>query len=99
MNITRAIDEALRDPRLLGAALGDAATWETWLVVLRAASGLPLNQRQHKIFRTVAGNRSPPTRAVKELWAVISRRAGKSRIAAACAVHCRAAAAASPCAR
>ena len=88
MNIIRPIDEALRDPQLLGAALGDAATWEVWLTVLRAASGLPLNQRQHKIFRSVAGNRSPPTHAVKELWAVISRRAGKSRIAAACAVHC-----------
>jgi hypothetical protein len=31
------IDHALRDPRLLGAALGDSAPWATWLAVWRAA--------------------------------------------------------------
>jgi hypothetical protein len=37
------IDEALRDQNLLGAALGDASTYSTWLAILRATYGLPLS--------------------------------------------------------
>src|SRR5262245_31095611 len=82
------IDAALTNPDLLGAALGDPATWATWLTVLRAAYGLPLSDQQRELFITVAGGRNPPTRRrVRELWAVAARRSGKSRIAAGCAVH------------
>ena len=34
------IDRALLDKNLLGAALGDTASWSRWLSVLRAAFGL-----------------------------------------------------------
>jgi hypothetical protein len=81
-----AIDEALRDESLLGAALGDPKTWTTWLAVLCAAFGLPLDAEQLEIFFAVAGGRAPPTQRVRELWAIIGRRAGKSRVAAAIAV-------------
>jgi len=81
------IDRALTDPRLLGAALGDHASWTTWLVVLRAAFGLNLTDEQRDLFMQVAGGRSPPPRRVRELWAQTSRRSGKSRIAAALAVY------------
>jgi hypothetical protein len=80
------IDEALRDPVLLGAALGNASTWSTWLVVLRAAFGLELDQDQQQVFAAVAGGRAPPTRRVRELWCVCGRRSGKSRVASALAV-------------
>ena len=40
-----AIDEAFRDPHLLGAGLGDANSWSAWLAILRAAFGLPLRNR------------------------------------------------------
>jgi hypothetical protein len=82
-----AIDEALRDPALLGAALGDWRSWSTWLAVLRAAFGLSLDAQQRQAFTNVAGNRSIPTRSVRELWAIVGRRAGKSRMAAAVAVY------------
>jgi hypothetical protein len=81
------VDIALTDKRLLGAALGDPASWQTWLAVLRAAFGLPLDAEQTNIFSSVAGGRTPPTQRVRELWAVIGRRGGKSRIAAALAVY------------
>ena len=42
---TVTIDHALRDKHLLGAALGDAAPWGTWLTVLRAAFGIAARQR------------------------------------------------------
>jgi hypothetical protein len=82
-----AIDVALRDRNLLGAALGDVATWSVWLSILKAAYGRPLNERERELFASVAGGREPPRRKVKELVAIASRRSGKGRVGAACAVH------------
>ena len=81
------IDTALTDKRLLGAALGDAASWSTWLATLRAAFALPLSAKDRALFAAVAGDRKPPTRRVRELWCLIGRRGGKSRIAALVAVY------------
>jgi hypothetical protein len=80
------VDAALTHPDLLGAALGNPTTWSTWLAVLKAAFGLPLSYEQRETFIQVAGGRNPPSRRVRELWAVIGRRGGKSRMAAALAV-------------
>jgi hypothetical protein len=80
------IDAALRDPNLLGAALGDPASWSTWSACLRAAFGLTLNRQDRRAFDKVAGGRAPPSEKVAELWAICGRRSGKSRIAAAVAV-------------
>ena len=84
---TITIDHALLDKRLLGAALGDATTWSSWLTVLRAAFGLSLNAEQTKTFAEIAGGRKPPTQRVREIWISASRRSGKSRMAAALAVY------------
>lgn len=40
------IDAALRHRELLGAALGDIATWQAWLTTLRAAFGLTLTPNE-----------------------------------------------------
>src|SRR5262249_23458741 len=77
----------LTDPNLLGTALGDPLTWWTWRIVLKAAFGLALNRDEARAFAAVAGSRSPPAQRVRELWAIIGRRGGKSRIAAALAVY------------
>jgi hypothetical protein len=79
------IARALTDKRLLGAALGEIATWSTWVAVLKATFGLPLTAEELAVFENVAGGRAPPNKRVRELWAVIGRRGGKSRIAAALA--------------
>ena len=81
------IDRALLDPRMLGAGFGDLGTWRTWLTVLKAAFGRPLDPRERETFGTVAGARAVPTRRVRELWCICGRRSGKSRIAAAIAVY------------
>ncbi len=81
------IDDAILDQNLLGAALGDPATWQTWLVVLRAAFGLPLSPEDRAIFTQLAGDREPPAARVRELWTVAGRRSGKSRTAAAIATY------------
>ena len=79
------IDQALRDRNLLGAALGGSTTWGVWIAVLRAAFGLPLSEEERTAFDAVAGGREPPQERVRELWCVIGRRSGKSRVAAALA--------------
>ena len=81
------IDAAIDDQALFGAALGDAATWQTWRVVLKATFGIKLNRDEARVFAAVAGSRSPPAQRVRELWAIIGRRGGKSRVAAALAVY------------
>src|SRR5262245_306950 len=81
------VDRALLDARFLGAGLGDAATWQTWLSVLRAAFALPLSDADRQTFLEVAGGRELPAKRVRELWCVIGRGGGKSRMAAALAVY------------
>lgn len=87
MNKPMTIDEALEDPNLLGAAFGDPSTWSTWLATLRAAFGEKLTRAELRAFKSVAGNRKPPSHKVKELWSIVGRGGGKSRMSAAVAVY------------
>jgi hypothetical protein len=82
------IHTALTDRNLLGAGLGDGSTFATWLAVLRAAHGLPLVGADKARFDAVSGGREAPQAPVSELWCVVGRRAGKSRVAAGLAVYC-----------
>jgi hypothetical protein len=86
MTASMTIDRALADHRLLGGALGDLGSWSTWLVVLKGAFGLALTDTKLATFHRIAGDRPPPSKRVRELWAVVARRSGKSRVAAALAV-------------
>ena len=76
------IDRAMADDQLLGAGLGDLASWSVWGVVLKAAYGLPLTEEERATYHRVAGERPPPRKRVRELWCVVGRRGGKSRAAA-----------------
>jgi hypothetical protein len=78
------IDRVFKDRRLLGAALGDFDL-STWRPALKAAFGLKLDDAEAKTFARIAGERAVPETRVRELWAVIGRRGGKSRMAAAVA--------------
>jgi hypothetical protein len=83
------IDQALADPHLLGAALGrNLASWSTWRTTLKAAFALGLNEQEAATFVGIAGSRSPPAKRVRELWVIVGRRGGKSRMAALIAVYC-----------
>jgi hypothetical protein len=82
-----AIEEALESPDLLGAGLGDLSTWTTWIATVKAAYGRPLTEAELEAFAGVSGGRKPPTRKVRELDCVVSRRAGKGRLAGALAVY------------
>jgi hypothetical protein len=86
----RPIDRVLLDRRLLGAGLLDDSgndSWATWLAGLRAAFALPLTDADRTIFSAISGGRTPPTRRVRELWCVVGRGGGKSKISAALGVY------------
>lgn len=76
------ITEAINDRNLLGASLDDRASWGAWLAVLKAAFAEPMTDTELETFQTLAGGREPPSERVQELWAVVGRRGGKSRMAA-----------------
>ena len=77
------ISEALAHPKLFRPSLEPLETWDAWRTILKAADGVPLTESEAEFFASVSGGRSPPLGApVKELWCVIGRRSGKSRIAA-----------------
>ena len=79
------IDEALQDRQLLGAGLGELSTWVHWFIALKAAFGRPLTDDERSFFMRIAGGRAPPLNRIREFWAIVSRRGGKSRMAAAIA--------------
>ncbi len=82
------IEQAMRDGKLFGAGLGDLATWRTWRTALKAAFGRPLVEDEERdVFTAIAGARRPPQGRVRELWAIIGRRGGKSRVAALIAAY------------
>jgi hypothetical protein len=81
------IADAISDTNLFGSALGPIQSWSMWRTVLKAAFGLSLNPDEAKAFASVAGSRKPPEQRVRELWAIIGRRGGKSRMAAALACY------------
>jgi len=68
-----AVDTALLDRHLFGAALGSSPdTWATWLTVLRAAFASPLDRRDKTTFTKIAGSRKPPQQ--RGAGAVLRRR-------------------------
>jgi hypothetical protein len=56
-------------------------------MTLKAAFGEKLNRAERRAFNAVAGSRKPPRERVRELWLILGRRSGKSRMAAALAVY------------
>ena len=46
-----------------------------------------MTETDRATFTQVAGDRAPPSQRVSELWAVVGRRSGKTRIAAAISVY------------
>ena len=76
------ITEALQDPLLLGAALGDTGTWTTWFTILKAIFGEHLDDDELEVFKSLAGSRDPPSKPVSEIFVIAGRRSGKSKMAA-----------------
>ena len=70
--------EALASDRYFGGYLvGDS--WVAWRVLLVTIMGEPLNDDERATIKTLTGRPSEPGEQVREFWAVVGRRGGKSR--------------------
>jgi hypothetical protein len=81
------IVQAIRDPRLFGSLFDDLGTWNTWLVWLKAVFGLPMTDQELELYRQCTGRTDYPNSGVKEAYAIVGRRGGKSRIVSVAAVY------------
>jgi hypothetical protein len=70
--------KALADPQLLGGALA-GPSWQSWCVLLIAAMGEELDDKERALFTELTGREHEPLQRVDELAAVVGRRGGKSR--------------------
>jgi hypothetical protein len=80
------IVEASLDPNLFGEQFADDS-FNNWRTLLKAFYGLPMDDADLEVFRTLTGRTVAPEQAMKELWLVVGRRGGKSQVAALIAVY------------
>ena len=73
---------AIRHPKIFRPLLGDLSTWAAWLVWLKGVFGLPMDSGELLLYRKCTGRTQPPRDGVKEAYAIVGRRGGKSRIVA-----------------
>src|SRR5215831_11886122 len=78
--------DALADPHLLGSAFA-GPTWSPWKAFLAAVDACPLDAEALALYRRCTGRQTPPTEPAREVYAIVGRRGGKSRLAAAMAVE------------
>ena len=78
--------DAICDDALLGPAFA-GPTWRPWHAFLRTIDGVPLSGQDLDLYRQCTGRQRPPDQPAKEVYAIIGRRGGKSRLAAAIAVE------------
>jgi hypothetical protein len=78
--------DAIADPELFKPFFRDHETWATWFAIIAAIFALPMTAEQLRLYRQVTGRKEPPTEVAKEIWLVVGRRGGKSRLLALIAV-------------
>src|SRR6185437_11405650 len=81
MNLVQAMCD-----RKLFAPFFHGPSWANWRIVLKATCGMALDRQERAFFSTIA-ERDPPTKPVRELWAIAGRRAGKDSIASMICAH------------
>jgi hypothetical protein len=58
----------------------EGPSWDPWRTILKAAFALPMTKQEIAFFKSIAGDRDPPPRRVKELFVVGGRRGGKDSV-------------------
>lgn len=72
--------EALHDENLFAPHMGPLESWRAWETLLAATFGLPLPDPA--LYTRCTGRTDAPQHAAKEVFMVVGRRGGKSRITA-----------------
>jgi hypothetical protein len=74
--------DAIADPELFKPFFRDHETWATWFAIIAAIFALPMTAEQLRLYRLVTGRQMPPAGVAREIWLVVGRRGGKSRLLA-----------------
>jgi hypothetical protein len=78
--------DAVQDEHLFKPFFKNPQSWATWFAILAAIFALPMDAEQVRLYSLASGRTGIPTSVAKEVWLVIGRRGGKSRILALIAV-------------
>jgi len=79
------IVEAIHDQRLFGSLFKGVGSWTAWIVFLKAVFGIAMASTELATFQQYTGRKLPPVGGVREAFAIVGRRGGKSRIVAVAA--------------
>jgi len=62
--------------------LRDLRSWRNWIVCLKAIFGLPLEDKEFRVYKKFTNRSRRPRGPFREFWGIVGRRGGKSFIAA-----------------
>ena len=82
----RDILDCMTSPEWFGKLFG-GDEWEPWRTFVAACFGLTLPEGGSDLFQQCTGLPEPSTERSREIWAIVGRRGGKSRIAAFVAMY------------
>src|SRR5579862_656594 len=77
---------AMLDPALFGRTFGNP-TFAAWRTVAKILDGLPLDETELALFRTITARDAPPSVPFAEAYLIKPRRAGGTLFAAAMGLH------------
>jgi hypothetical protein len=81
------IVEAIKDERFFRPIFKDLATWQNWLVLLKAYFGLEMTPDEFAVYQKYTGRPDVPKKEFGELWIAAGRRSGKSLMSSVIAVY------------
>jgi hypothetical protein len=79
--------DAMWSEDLFGPWFMPRRSWAAWRTFAKALFGLPMLEREVKIFQARTGRMEPPTIPAREAWVPVGRRGGKSRFMSAIATY------------
>ena len=80
------IVDAIHSEKLFKPVFRNLKTWSSWLVLLKALFALQMDAEDLALYRECTNRENPPQQPLKELWAIVGRRGGKSFIMSVIAV-------------
>jgi hypothetical protein len=81
------IVEAIENPQLFQSIFQDLKSWQNWIVLLKALFAIPMSKKDRSLYQECTGRKKPSKKPVRELWTIVGRRGGKSRIVSVVAVY------------
>jgi hypothetical protein len=82
----RDILDAMTSPTWWGPWFTDG-DWSAWRAFLAAAFGLPLPEHAGEVLRSCTGLQAAPEARAREVYAIVGRRGGKTKILSLCAAY------------